>query len=139
MADAKKRFFSYHKRPDGIIYHEDGSKFCSSAQLINGEVMPGCMHLSAVWYLSPGLHDTHTHIHDVDEVVGFIGTDPEDTESLSGTLRFFVDGEWVETDRSCFIYLPAGVPHCPYEIVSLERPIIHLSALPGTSYTRTDV
>ena len=25
MADAEKRFFSYHKRPDGFIYHEDGS------------------------------------------------------------------------------------------------------------------
>ena len=134
MATAEEKYFSYHKRPNGIEYNEDGSKFCSSAQLISSEVHPGALHCSAVWYLSPGRHEIDTHTHDVTEIVGFIGTDPENTEDLGGVMRFYIDGEWVEFDKSCFICIPAGVEHCPYEIVSCERPILHISSLPVTYY-----
>ena len=42
----------------------------------------------------------------------------------------------VQIDKSCFIFIPAGVEHCPYEIVSLEKPIIHISMLPTSTYER---
>lgn len=134
MANGMEKYFSFYKRPNGIEYNEDGSKFCSSAQLINDTVHAGAMHLSAVWYLSPGKHDIDTHTHEVNEIVGFIGTDTENTEDLCGVMRFYIDGEWVEFDKSCFIVIPAGVEHCPYEVVSNTRPILHISSLPTANY-----
>ena len=137
MADAEKRFFSYQKRPDGgVKLNPDGSILCKNARIINSDIIPGATHLSLVHYVNPGLHDTPTHTHDVDEIVGFFGSDPEDVDSLNGVMRFFIDGEWVEFDKSCFIFIPAGVEHCPYEVVSLEKPIIHISMLPTSTYER---
>lgn len=136
MADAASKYVSQYKRPNGIEINEDGSIFCSSAQLINSEVMPGATHLSAVWYLSPGMHDIPPHVHDVDEIVGFIGSNPEDVDDLGGIVRFFIDDEWVEIDKSSFIYIPADVNHCPYEIVRADRPILHISMLPTKKYER---
>ena len=132
-----EKYVSYHKRPDGIEYNADGSKFCSSAQLISSEVVPGAHHLSAVWYLSPGLHDIKTHTHEVGEIVGFIGSNPEDPDDLGGEMRFWIDGEWVTLTKSCFIYIPAGVEHCPYEFIRVDKPILHLSSLPVDFYKGT--
>lgn len=137
MATVEEKYFTHYKRPNGIEYNEDGSKFCSSAQLLSSDIMPGAMHCSAVWYLSPGLHDIGTHTHDVTEIVGFIGTDPENTESLNGKMRFFIDGEWVEITESCFITIPAGVEHCPYEFIEVNKPILHISFLPTAQYSGT--
>ncbi len=133
-----QRFFSFKKRPDGgVKKNSDGSVLCKSARIINGDIIPGATHLSYVHYINPGLHDTPTHVHDVDEIVGFFGTDPDDVDNLNGVIRFYIDGEWAEFNQSCFIFIPAGVPHCPYEIVELSRPIAHISMLPTASYGRT--
>lgn len=137
MSGAEEKYVSYHKRPNGIKLNEDGSVLCTSAQLINGDVMPGATHLSAVWYLNPGLHNTATHTHEFDEIVGFIGSNPEDVDDLCGGVRFFIDGEWVDLKHSCFIFIPAGVEHCPYEITAVERPILHISMLPTQSYGKS--
>ena len=79
---------------------------------------------------------TPTHVHDVDEIVGFFGSDSENVDSLNGVMRFYIDGEWVQFDQSCFIFIPAGVEHCPYEIVSMKKPIMHISMLPTSQYGR---
>lgn len=136
MSGNASKYLSHYKRPNGVKHNEDGSVLCTSAQLINSEVMPGATHLSAVWYLNPGVHNTPTHTHDVDEIVGFVGSDPDDVDNLNGVVRFFIDGEWAEIDKSCFIFIPAGVEHCPYEIVRVDRPILHISMLPVEKYER---
>ena len=136
MANAAEKYVSHYKRPNGIKYTEEGEVFCTSAQLINSEVMPGATHLSAVWYLNAGVHNTPPHTHDVDEIVGFIGSNPEDVDDLCGIVRFFIDGEWVELEKSSFIHIPADVEHCPYEIVRADRPILHISMLPTKTYER---
>ena len=137
MTDAAKKYFSFQKRADGgIKLRPDGEVLCRNARIINSDIVPGATHLSFVHYVNPGLHDTPTHVHDVDEIVGFFGSDSENVDSLNGVMRFYIDGEWIEFNQSCFIFIPAGIEHCPYEIVSMEKPIMHISMLPTSRYGR---
>lgn len=139
MSDAASKYFSFNKRPDGgIKLREDGEILCKNARIINSDIVPGATHLSFVHYVNTGLHNTATHVHDVDEIVGFFGSNSDDVDDLGGTMRFFIDGEWVEFDKSCFIFIPAGVEHCPYEILTMERPIMHISMLPTKTYGREE-
>ena len=73
------------------------------------------------------------HTHDFDEVIGFLGTDPDDPGAL-GAVTFEVEGQTVAFDRSCVIYIPRGMRHSPILVPALERPIIHFTGGSGGDY-----
>lgn len=97
--------------------------------------LPGVPYFSIVWYYSLGQHEEiETHTHDFDEIVGFMGSNPDDPWNLNGKIRMFLDGEWVEITKSTVMFIPAGVEHCPYIIEEIERPILHWSAAAAEDY-----
>lgn len=135
MADLDK-VVSHYSRPNGCQRHPDGTIFRENVLLLNGEVLPNAPYFTLTWYCSAG--DTHTeeHVHDFDEYVGFAGSDPDDPTNLNGEVRFMIDGEWVDITTSTILFIPAGMKHCPYEIVRCDKPIIHWSGGNAHEYGR---
>jgi hypothetical protein len=69
---------------------------------------------------------TKPHVHDYDEVLGLIGTDPKDPYDLCGESEVFLGGERYIIDRSALIYIPAGLEHGPFRQLKMDKPIIHI-------------
>jgi hypothetical protein len=69
---------------------------------------------------------TKPHVHDYDEVLGLIGTNPADPHDLCGESEVFIGGEKYIIDKSVLIYIPAGVEHGPFRELKMDRPIIHI-------------
>lgn len=67
------------------------------------------------------------HAHDYGEVIGFVGSSREDPHDLGGEVVFWLDGEKVLLNKSCLIFVPAGVPHCPVQINRIDRPIFFVT------------
>ena len=94
-------------------------------------VVPGAFQMNMSWYHSaPDMrplygHDEHSH--DFDELIGFIGSDPEDPYDLGGVVEVGINGELHRLTKSSIIFLPANLKHLPLSILSLERPILHFS------------
>ena len=94
-------------------------------------VVPGAFQMNLSWYHSaPDMrplcrHDEHSH--DFDEMIGFIGSNPEDPYDLGGVIEVGINGEMHRLTRSSVIFLPANMKHLPLSIISLERPILHFS------------
>jgi mannose-6-phosphate isomerase-like protein (cupin superfamily) len=86
------------------------------------------------WYRMPIGPVPEEHVHDFDEYIGFVGTDPDDTSDLGGTVRFKMGEEWLELKKSAIIFIPAGVSHCPYYVENVKRPILHFSGAPSGKY-----
>lgn len=104
--------------------------------LLNSEVIPGAPYFTCTWfYKSTGMMQK-THTHDFDEHIGFVGSNPDDPTDLGGVIKFMVDGEWITIDRSAVLFIPAGVPHCPYVIEQVDRPIIHWSSGATSAYSQ---
>lgn len=104
--------------------------------LLNSEVIPGAPYFTCTWfYKSTGMMQK-THTHDFDEHIGFVGSNPDNPTDLGGVIKFMVDGEWITIDRSAVLFIPAGVPHCPYVIEQVDRPIIHWSSGATSAYSQ---
>ncbi|HEX2958956.1 MAG TPA: hypothetical protein VHO70_19130 [Chitinispirillaceae bacterium] len=68
---------------------------------------------------------TTPHVHDYDEVLGLVGTNPDDPRDLGGETEVYLGGERHVITKSCLIYLPAGLEHGPFREVDIKRPIFH--------------
>jgi hypothetical protein len=77
-----------------------------------------------------------SHSHEFDEIVTLFGTNPEDPRDLCGEVEFWLEDEKYKITRSCMIYIPKGLRHCPMIFRKVERPIFHYVVGQGSRYTR---
>ena len=72
------------------------------------------------------------HVHDYDEIVIHIGSDPNDPEDLGGELEFMVDDEPIIINKTSALYIPKGVPHGPVKWKRVTKPHIEMAIVVGT-------
>jgi mannose-6-phosphate isomerase-like protein (cupin superfamily) len=104
---------------------------------LDGKV-PGAFYLETCMVLRTGsvadLMESHTH--DFDEYLVFLGTDPDDHLDLRGEVELWVGDEKRLLTRSCAVFVPAGVPHCPLIVHRVDRPFIFFTTGNGFVYER---
>ncbi len=97
------------------------------------EVVPGAFYIETVW-ITPRKPEessgrgTKTHTHDYDEVLGFFGTNQDDIHDLGAEAELWIDDEKHILTRSCMVFIPKGLQHCPLRFVKVDRPVFHFSA-----------
>ena len=102
-------------------------------------VVPGAFQMNITWYHSaPDMrplykHDEHSH--DFDELIGFLGSIPDDPYDLGGVIEVGINGEMHRLTKSSIIFLAGGLKHLPLSIISLERPILHFSISMNGTYS----
>lgn len=65
-----------------------------------------------------------THTHDFDEVLCFIGADPDNPRGLGGEVEFHIADEKYTFDKTTVIFVPKGVPHCPFIHNRVDKPFL---------------
>ncbi len=63
------------------------------------------------------------HSHTYDEIIGMVGTNPDDLYDLGGECEMTLNGEKNIVTKSCLLYLPTGFEHGPFREVKMTRPI----------------
>lgn len=74
------------------------------------------------------------HRHDFGEVVTFFGSNPEDPTDLCGEIEFWLEDEKHTITKSCVIFVPPGVKHCPLILKKLDRPVFHFATATDPNY-----
>lgn len=68
------------------------------------------------------------HVHDHDEVVYFIGSDPRDIGDLGAEVSFKIGEKGKEEDHvfsaPTAVVIPRGVWHCPMETLKFRKPFL---------------
>jgi quercetin dioxygenase-like cupin family protein len=119
---SKKRLNDYNKRATRILWLEDF-------------VMKGAPSIICSWYWkATEKESTPAHTHDFDEVVGFIGSDPQNPQDLNGEVEFWLEDEKYILTKSCFILCPKGLKHCPLRVVRVNKPILFLAFSVSSKY-----
>ena len=71
---------------------------------------------------------TEPHIHDHDEVVYFIGSDPKNIGDLGAEVNFKIGPKGQEEDHifsvPTAVVIPKGIWHCPMETLKFEKPFL---------------
>jgi hypothetical protein len=76
------------------------------------------------------------HAHDFDEYLVFLGTNPDDPFDLGGELEIWLGGEERHIiTKTCAIFVPRGMYHCPFQMLRVDRPIIFFTTGNGSRYS----
>lgn len=98
---------------------------------LDSDVVPGAFHFHIGWLFKEGpTPNDRPHTHDTDEIVGFLGSDPENPHDLCGEVEYWVNGKKQVINRSALVFIPAGTPHNPLDVVRVDRPILHFDTSP---------
>ena len=99
---------------------------------MDGTVVEDCMFNEACWYVmpfkSPGLWK-----HYSDEVLFFIGGDPNDPENLNAKIEMYIENDILTLTKTCAVFVPGGVAHGKIEVTNLTNPIFHYTCHLNTS------
>ncbi len=105
---------------------------------VDDEIIKDMFYADCVWLWKGSAEDTaeETHTHDFDEVIGFIGSNREDPQDLGGEITIWLDGNKHVLNKTCLIFIPAGVKHCPILFNRIDRPIFFVTISPSKRYSR---
>ena len=108
---------------------------------MNPSRLEGAPYMDFVWLWKGSSKDyaESEHVHNFDEFIGFLGTrGPQDPDSLGGEIELWLGGEKYMLARSCLIYVPKGLRHCPIRFTRIDTPILFFSgAFQLGDYKRT--
>jgi hypothetical protein len=103
---------------------------------IDEKVVPGSFQMNCCWYIKVPEKQTYfQHKHDVPEIIGLFGSDCENPHDMCGEVEFWMEEEKYIIDKSCMIFVPAGVKHCPLYIKRVDRPIFHYTVVTSPLYS----
>ncbi len=106
---------------------------------LDEDVVPGAFQTNCSWYRKPSKEGAKAHKHDYDEVIAFIGGDPDNPNDLCGEVEFWIEDEKYILNKSTLIFAPKGIKHCPLQVLRADRPIFHFTVVMGGKYVQKPV
>lgn len=105
---------------------------------VDNNVVDGAFQMNCSWYLHPTDRGPDPHAHDVDEILGFFGSNPDAPNELGAEIEIWIGDEQLIISQSAMVFVPAGVKHCPLLLRRVDRPVIHFSVVTGREYITKD-
>lgn len=127
--------------PEKIAIAEEYNKYARRILWMDENVVPGAFHVNTSWFLKAAetLENVpHTHEED-DEIIGFIGNNPDAIEDLGAEVEIWLGDEKHVITRSAMIFVPAGLKHCPLVLRRVDRPIFHFTTVLGKRYIKAEL
>jgi hypothetical protein len=125
--DVQYRHAEYSKRATRILWLEDF-------------VIKEAPSIICSWYWKGTEKEgTPSHVHDFDEVIGFFGSDPQNPHDLGGEVEFWMEDEKYMLTKSCLIFIPKGMRHCPLRVTRVDRPIFFLAVSTTGKYVKEKI
>jgi hypothetical protein len=105
---------------------------------VDDTIIKDMFYVDCVWLWKGSAEDTakEPHVHDFDEVIGFIGSNQEDPQDLGGEITIWLDDDRQVLTKTCLIFVPAGVKHCPIQFNRIDQPIFFVTISPSKRYSR---
>ncbi|NLY39388.1 MAG: cupin domain-containing protein [Firmicutes bacterium] len=71
------------------------------------------------------------HVHDTEEIVLHVGSDPDDPEDLGGEIELVLGGQPLRFSSNSAIFVPRGVPHGPLTWYACRKPHLEMAIMLG--------
>jgi hypothetical protein len=138
MAQAKSKYSKYvvtklktDFSPEAVAKY---AQFATRILYMDEKVVPGAFQMNCSWYLRPRQDGPAAHKHDVPEIIGFFGSDYKKPYDLGAEIEFWLEDEKFILTKTCMIFVPAGMKHCPLILKRVDRPIFHFSTVTSGKY-----
>jgi len=110
------------------------AEFATRILWMDSNVVEGAFQMNCSWYLRPTKGIPEPHSHEYDEIIGFFGSNPEDPYELGGEIELWLEDEQYLLTKTCMVFVPRGMNHCPLILRRVDRPIFHFTTVNGGQY-----
>jgi hypothetical protein len=107
---------------------KDGPDVMTPVVYLDNKVLNGAFYVESSWFWKANKFSPPAHTHDFDEVLAFFGSNPKDPHDLCGEVELWLEDERHILTKSCLVFIPKGMKHCPMLILRADRPIFHFAA-----------
>lgn len=94
--------------------------------MMDGEFYQGCMFSDASWFVKPFVRNGYFK-HNSDEVLVFIGSDPDDPENLNAEIELWIENDKLVLTTTSIVFVPAGAAHGRIQVKNLTKPVFHFT------------
>jgi hypothetical protein len=120
-----------HANPEAVArYAKTGKRIL----WIDDVTVPGAFQMNMAWYIHANPTGPGAHYHDVPEIIGLLGSDPEHPNELYAEVEFWLEDEKFTLTKSTMIFVPANMKHCPLILHRVDRPILHFTTVTAGKY-----
>jgi hypothetical protein len=141
------KYEKYFMKDAGFLPPREGERIFGKAQVpklhhilgINRKIIEGAVTMNCSWMLAgedPGKMDAH--IHPYAEIIGFVGTNPDDLHDLGAEAEIWMDDEKYILTNSFLVYVPPGLRHCPLTVRNIKRNVFHFDLQITTGDFKSD-
>ena len=104
----------------------------------DGRFNPDAYYFTTQWVYGPSEEGIPPmkHDHSYNEYIGFFGSDTDHPEDLGGEIELSLGDELHTVTRSCVVFIPAGLSHCPMKFKRVDRPIFYFATTPTSGYSK---
>jgi hypothetical protein len=103
---------------------------------MDDNVVPGSFQMNCCWFVKvPDEQSYFQHKHDVPEIIGLFGSDYQNPHDMGAEVEFWMEDEKFIINKSCMIFVPAGIKHCPLILKRVDRPIFHFTVVTSPLYS----
>jgi hypothetical protein len=117
--------------PESIARYNE---FATRILWLDSNVVEGAFQMNCSWYLRPTKGIREPHSHEYDEIIGFIGSNPEEPYDLGGEVELWLEDEQYLLTKTCMVFVPKRMKHCPLAVRRVDRPIFHFTTVNGSQY-----
>ena len=106
---------------------------------MDNEMVEGAsFYMECVWLWSGSVAGSteEPHVHDFDEIIGFVGCNPDSPHDLDGEIELWLEDEKYNITKSCLVFIPAGLRHCPMIFRNINKPVLLMTIGNRSMYGR---
>ena len=103
--------------------------------IVKGSFFAGCEILWGLTGDGP-VNIENPHTHDFDEIIGFMGSNRKSARDLGGEIELWLGDEQHILTKTCLMYIPKGLQHCPIIFRRIDTPIFMFESGNDTFYEK---
>lgn len=103
---------------------------------LDNKMIKGSFYAECIWFHTASEIQVEPHTHNFDEILAFFGSNRVDFHDLCGEVELWLGDEKHILTKSCMVFIPKGLRHCPLILRRIDRPIFHFSAGPARTYDK---
>ncbi len=143
LTDVDRDYLATLKTPKSIEEQRKAGNYIETTYMfhLDDTILEGGFYTDCHWVTGVkgdgGAQTEIAHTHDFGETIGFVGSIPDNPRALGGEIEFYLEDEKYILDKSCLIYVPAGMKHLPLIFRRVDSPIFFWTASDSKKYGRT--
>ena len=143
LTDVNKDYLASLKAPKSIEEQRKAGNYIEGVYMfhLDNTILEGGFYTDCHWITSVkgngGAQTEIAHTHDFGETLGFVGSITSTPRALGGEIEFWLEDDRYILDKSCLIFVPAGMKHLPLIFRRVDSPIFFWTASDSKKYGRT--